>query len=244
MAVLFDGKTNIIQLDTLHTSYQMKVDEYGVVLHTYYGKKVPLCDMSYGIDYTDRGFCGNPYELERDKTYSMDCLPQEMSGFGTGDYRSDSIRVKYADGTRAISLRYVSHEITDGKYSLPGLPALYAGDTPAQTLKLVMKDTAHDFYVTLYYGVLSDLDIITRTVQVENKEQNPVVVEKLMSACLDFFYEVDDMMVFRGKHTMERQLDRLHIHHGRQSIGSSRGSSSHQANPFVILCNKIGRAHV
>ena len=42
-------------------------------------------------------------------------------------------------------------------------------------------------------------------------------------------------MTFYGKHEMERQVSRTQIHHGIQSVGSLRGTSSHQYNPFVVL---------
>lgn len=34
---------------------------------------------------------------------------------------------------------------------------------------------------------------------------------------------------------MERQVSRTQVHHGIQSVGSLRGTSSHQYNPFVVL---------
>ena len=41
-----------------------------------------------------------------------------------------------------------------------------------------------------------------------------------------------------GKHEMERKLSRAHIHHGVQSVGSVRGTSSHHYNPFMILADR------
>ena len=37
MAVRFDEKKNLFTLQTLDSTYQMKVDDHGVLLHTYYG---------------------------------------------------------------------------------------------------------------------------------------------------------------------------------------------------------------
>lgn len=65
----------------------MGVGNYGQLLHLYYGKRL-TGDMRYLLTYYDRGFSGNPYEAECDKTYSMDALPQEYPCFGTGDFRS------------------------------------------------------------------------------------------------------------------------------------------------------------
>ena len=70
-----------------NTTYQMGVGNYGQLLHLYYGKRL-TGDMRYLLTYYDRGFSGNPYEAECDKTYSMDALPQEYPCFGNGDFRS------------------------------------------------------------------------------------------------------------------------------------------------------------
>ena len=84
---------NLITITTKNTSYQMKIDELGYLLHTWYGERIEDNeDMSYRISNMDRGFCGNPYET-MDRSYSLDVLPQEYSTFGNGDYRADCIQV-------------------------------------------------------------------------------------------------------------------------------------------------------
>ena len=78
MAIIIDQEQKLITLHTKNTTYQMGVGNYGQLLHLYYGKRL-TGDMRYLLTYYDRGFSGNPYEAECDKTYSMDALPQELS---------------------------------------------------------------------------------------------------------------------------------------------------------------------
>ena len=40
-------------------------------------------DMDYLLTYYDRGFSGNPYDVQGDRTYSLDALPQEFPERGT-----------------------------------------------------------------------------------------------------------------------------------------------------------------
>lgn len=80
--------------------------------------------MDYLIRPADRGFSGNPYDAGRDRTYSMDVIPQELPCQGTGDYRSTALIVKNADGSYGCDLRYLDHSISKGKYAIPGLPAI------------------------------------------------------------------------------------------------------------------------
>ena len=238
MAIILDEKKQLFTLCTQNSMYQMKADDYGVLLHTYYGKRTEITDYSYLIQRRDHGFSGSPYELENDRTYSLDVLPQEYSCFGSGDYRESALDIRYQNGARALELRFCGYEIREGKYEIPGLPAVYAmEENRADTLVLLMKDDVEKVIVRLYYGVLEDLDVITRAVCVENQGENPVHLERVMSLCLDQPYGSWDWMTFYGRHEMERQLSRTPVHHGIQSAGSLRGTSSHQYNPFVILAD-------
>ena len=68
MAILSNETKSIFTLQTDHSMYQMKVDAYGVLLHTYYGEKGTPFDLSYLITYADHGFSGNPYEAGDERT--------------------------------------------------------------------------------------------------------------------------------------------------------------------------------
>lgn len=59
MAVIYNKEKNLFTLQTKNTTYQMKADQLGYLLHLYYGKKVDQ-DMDYLLTYADRGFSGNP----------------------------------------------------------------------------------------------------------------------------------------------------------------------------------------
>lgn len=239
MAILLDNENRVFTLQTDHSMYQIKADRYGVLLHTWFGKKGTPFDHSYLITYADRGFSGNPYDAENERTYSLDALPQEYSSYGSGDYRSCALKIQYPDGTSSCELRYAGHQLLDGKYSIPGLPALYqTTDNQSDTLVITLEDTRNCFYVHLYYGVMEDLDIITRSVCIENRSGQPLWLDKAASACVDYLYGDFDVHTFYGRHTMERNHQRTAIHHGIQSIGSTRGMSSHHYNPFLILSDQ------
>lgn len=238
MAIQYQAKEQLFTIHTAHTTYQMKVDGYGYLLHLYYGKRIEG-SMEYLLTYADRGFSGNPYEVDEDRTYSLDALPQEYPCQGTGDYRSPALVVKNPDGSYSSCLHYESFRIQEGKYSLPGLPAVYAGEADeAETLEVTLADTSCGLRVTLLYGVLPQLDIITRAVKIENCGDGMLKLIKAQTACLDFLYGEYDFIQFYGRHAMERNYQRTAVSHGSQVIGSRRGTSSHQYNPFVILAER------
>lgn len=224
----------IFSLHTKHSTYQMKVDR-DFLIHTYYGPYVGDSDMSYLARCIDRGFSGNPDGIT-DKGYSLDTQLLEYPSYGTGDFRNDCLRVAYADGSQVTDLKYVSHEIKEGKYELEGLPAMYQGEENVQTLEVVLQDVYKKLEVILYYGVFENLDVITRACKIVNKGEDKVNLLRAYSMCLDFNNKDMDFVHFYGRHAMERIMERTPLHHGIQSVGSRRGFSSHQHNPFVVLC--------
>ena len=133
MAILFNEKAATLTLHTDHTTYQMKIGTHNILLHTYYGPRAEG-DMSYAIQCYDRGFSGVPYDARDGRVYSCDALPQEYPCEGSGDFRRTAFGVRDAQGVSGADLRYVSHRIVNGKYSLPAMPAVYCAETEAQTL--------------------------------------------------------------------------------------------------------------
>lgn len=234
MAIIYNPNSKIFTLHTAHSTYQMKVDTLGYLLHLYYGDR-SSGSMDYLLTYADRGFSGNPYAAGADRTYSLDALPQEYPCLGTGDYRNIALNIKGDNGVEGVNLLYKRHEIRKGKYVLNVLPAVWAKEEEAQTLEIVLADEAAQVEVHLLYGVLEDVDVITRSVVIKNIGTGRVTIEKASAACLDFVSGDYDVLRFYGRHAMERNLERTPLGHGTICFGSRRGTSSHQYNPAVIL---------
>ena len=239
MAVRFDEKKNLFTLQTLESTYQMKVDDHGVLLHTYYGAPADETDFSYLIGPEDRGFSGQPGDEKKNRTYSMDYYPLEYPVQGNGDFRVKALKAGFEGEVPALDLRFVSYELEKGKYSLPGLPALFEAEAgEVETLKITLKDRLEEIYVTLFYGVFEKKNVITRAASIENRSGKNVTLKRALSLGLDFMEGDMDLIHFYGKHAGERQFERRNLPHGITEISSSRGTSSHHHNPFVILCDK------
>ncbi len=146
--------------------------------------------------------------------------------------------LRNADGTFSCDMRYAGYKIREGKYALEGLPAVYADAGEAQTLEVYLEDPVTKVMVMLLYGVLPEYDIITRSVRIFNRGSREVCIEKAASASLDFVYGKFDLITFYGRHAMERNFQRTPVSHGGHTIGSRRGTSSHQYNPTLILAEE------
>ncbi len=237
MAIYVNEQETLFALQTENTTYQMMVDSYGVLLHTYYGKKIDNEMIDHIIFKSDVGFSGNPVEAQGDRTYSLDCLPQELPSSGVGDYREDMIRLQYEDGTIASDFRYEGYEILPYSYKIPQLPALYDTEVTGQTLIITMREVSRNVKVHLYYGVLEPYNVITRAAVIENVGEEQIVVQKALSCSIDFMYGQFDGIYFQGRHAMERKLERTSIKHYKLMLESKRGTSSHQCNPTFLLCD-------
>ena len=230
-------ENGVFYLETAHTLYQMKVDSFGILNHLWYGAKTDCC-MDYLLDYPDVGFAGNLYEAGNRRTYSLNTLPLEYAAGGAGDYRVPAVSVTHADGSSALDLRFREYQIRKGKYGIPGLPAVYADEDEAETLEIILQDALSAVEISLLYGVFPRADVITRAVIVRNNGASGITINRAHSLCMDIPYGEWEWVHFHGRHVMERQMERASLIHGIQESSSTRGTSSHQQNPAVLLCEK------
>jgi len=235
MGIRFDEKTQSFFLETKNSMYQIQADKYGILRHIWYGAHTG-CSVDYLLEYLDIAFAGNINDAYPDRTYSLDTMPLEYPCAGIGDYRIPAIEVVHSDGSRALDLRYNGYCIKDGKYSIAGMPAVYGDE--AQTLEIYLKDVSSDIYVTLKYGVFEDTDIITRSAVIVNKGKTKTVLTKAFSMSMDITHGEWDWVHFRGRHALERLPERMPLMHGVQESSSRRGTSSHQQNPALLICDK------
>lgn len=240
MGIVYNEACKTWTLHTRNTSYQMKCGNLDYLLHLYYGPSICDRDMSYQIRQYDRGFSGNPYESRNERTFSLDAQPQEFSTQQQGDFRTASIEVMNSDGSYSFHGKVTDSVIRKGKYCLDTLPTVFAKkEDTVDTLEITLTDQVSHVQVVLLYSVFEEADVITRAVKVVNAGDAPVHLKKIMSVCLDFLNGAGmDLVSLPGRYGQERQVERQHMTHHIHAIGSVRGSSSHQQNPFVILCGR------
>ncbi len=236
--IIYNKESGIITLSTKNTTYQMQVDKHKYLMHLYYGKKA-AGDFGQLITGADRGFSGNPFDAGDERVYSLDQFPLEFPFRGSADFRTPAFVMQNPDGSKGCDLRFKEINISDKKYTLRGLPTSYANDGERiSTVDISLADDVSGIEVHLLYGVFEDRDVITRAVRVCNKGKGEMKLLKVSSASFDMPFGDYDFITFHGRHAMERQFQRVPVEHGKYEIGSLRGASSHQYNPFVMLAER------
>lgn len=240
MGIIYNESSKTITLHTKNSSYQMKIGNLDYLLHLYYGPTIWDADLNYQVMQYDRGFSGNPYESRNARTFSLDAQPQEFTTQQQGDFRTTSIEVVNSDGSYSFHGKTVDVQISKGKYQLETLPCVFSTENDTvDTVEVTLEDSVSQVQVILLYSVFEETDIITRAVKVKNAGTASIHLKKIMSVCLDFLNGSKmDLLSLPGRYGQERQVERQPMTHHIHSIGSVRGTSSHQQNPFVVLCDR------
>lgn len=237
MSIIYNAQEKRFVIETKNTAYAMKVELDRYLVHVYYGERTEnIPDKSV---IPDRGFSAYPSDVCLTQPYggrfSFNLRMLEFPGFDCGDYRSDAVRVKNADGNSVTIFTYVSHEIIDGRAELKGLPYASA-DCDTETLKITLRDNVSKCEADLYYTVFPEEDVISRYFTLRNTGEASVVLENAASISLDLPAIDYELISFYGRHGVERTMQRNPIFRGKICMESRRGASGHQmSNSFALV---------
>ena len=235
--ISFLPDSRIFKLSTRGADYAFRADDSGFLLHLHYGARVSddAALAAYAACGGRPSFQPNPACCTH---ISLDTARQEFAGFNTGDYRVPGIILRWgADGSRAVDPRYVSHRVFAGAPDLPELPAAFTGaDNGVETLEVTLADAAHpQLLIHLAYTVFPASDVIARAVRVENRDDAPVTLERIMSFGIDFPRDGFDLLELPGAWARERHAERFPTRHGVHTLRSVRGATGHSMNSAFAL---------
>lgn len=237
MAAVFLEEEKIFKLDTRNTTYVIAVvDDEQFLGHVYYGKKLKEVHLDGLLRIHENPFV--PSRNNRDRVSFLDSFPMEYPAHGLGDYRESCISIRTEKGNVGLALSYVSHKITEGKDGLEGLPASFGKAGECETLEILCEDKVTGLQVILQYGIFDEADVITRSVKVVNTGKEDLYLTKVYSACLDMDNKDFEAISLHGSWARERQIGTVSVSHGKYSVESIRGESSHQDHPFLALKTK------
>jgi len=235
MSILFNEENKTFHLYNDTISYIMIILPNGTMGQLYFGRRVRPCgEYSHLLEMQPRVMASYLYEGER--TLSLEHVKCEYGTYGSSDYRYPAVEVLQENGSRISEFCYTSHTITAGKPQLEGLPSTYTeDDSEAETLTLVLTDKVSGVRLELLYTIFAHGGILARSARFSNIGGQTLHLLKAMSLCMDLPDCDYDWIQFSGAWSRERHLKTHHLESGIQSVGSMRGHSSHEHNPFIIL---------
>lgn len=224
-------------MDNGRISYIFSIEKNRYLMSRYFGKYIRSYHGSAQPLFYDRGFCANPFPADR--TFSLDTLPQEYPDMNQGDFRSPAYIIQSEDGRRITRFYYKGYEVVPGKPGIAGLPATYTENSEeAKTLCILLEDEYIHTNIKLYYTIFRDFDVICRHVEVENHGSSDIYIERLMSMSIDFSGTGYDLLTLAGAHMAEKTMYRRPVSADSIVIESTRGSSSPQETPAVVIMEK------
>lgn len=226
--------------DTFHLynqeiSYIMKVLPNHQMGQIYFGKRIQIPeDCSYFLETSSRPMSSCVFDT--DNRFSMEHIRQEYGVFGTSDYRMPATEVLQENGSRISEFCFREYRIQAGKPKLPGLPATYVeNEEEAETLVIRLADPVTGLELELFYTIFAEGGVLARSARFVNRGEQALHLQSAMSLCLDLPDKGYDMIQFSGAWARERYPKTRRLEQGIQSVGSIRGNSSHNHNPFMIL---------
>lgn len=236
MAIIFHKQSKCFHLYNNEVSYIMRIMENGQLENLYYGKKIhDKEDFTYFHDEAMRSqmsVC-----IPEPGLLSMQYTRQEYPSYGTGDYRSPAVTIAQENGSRIIDFKYAGHEIYSGKKEILPLPATYVeGKEEAETLEVTLHDNVMDTDLILSYTIYEAYPVITRNTKFVHKGKEKIVLERAMSASVEFLDMDYEMVQLSGGWSRERYVKNRKLEMGIQSIQSLNGTCcGAEHNPFLAL---------
>ena len=251
MGIYYDKENRLFFIETESTMMCLAVtDTEGFLNNVYYGAKIQRDNLRYLLRSGVSPFV--PSVNERDRGSYLDCARMEFPSSGVGDYRPACVTITDNAGHDASQYLYESHRIFSGKENIYALmpegkgvrmPATFEGKGKAETLEITLSDKVLGIKAYLSYSVFEDSDAILKSVKLINNSDSTVIIEKLMSSCLDldkgvWGEQTPDVVTLSGTWARERRIDRRSLSRGSTEVYSTRGETSHQFQPFMALCDQ------
>ena len=225
--ILFENE--VFHLRSSQVSYIFCLMPGGIPAHLYFGRRLNALRPEGLLRHMG---------VAADGTFNvqgcmLDRLSQEYPSFGLGDQREGALAAEGADGTSAVDLRYVDHEILPGKPKLAGLPATFGEN--CETLRLRLRDEKTGLECALLYTVFADCPVIARSAEIINGGKDALRLTKALSLCLDLPDAGWELVTLNGAWARERSVYRRPLMPGVQGTATCCGASSLQTSPFLAL---------
>jgi len=235
MGIIYNEKSREFHLYNNKISYIINVLRNNQIGQLYFGKRIIHREsFEHLLEMKQRPMTS--YLYEGDYNFSLEYIKQEYPSYGTTDYRYPAFEIEQKNGSRISNFEFETYRIYSGKPKLEGLPATYTeNDNEAETLEITLVDKLINLKMILIYSVFESESAIARSVRFENNGSEECFINCAMSMSLEFPDCDYEMLQLSGAWGRERFPKYRKLEMGVMSVGSIRGNSSHNHNPFIAL---------
>jgi len=213
-------KNNAFVLEMPKSTYAMGVDDDGVLVNVYWGKKLNNPEELYIKHKTLTDWIGNT-EL------NFEYMPEFPGRCGL-TFEESCLDATFSDGVRDVRFKYDSFKIEKCENT--------------EILKILLKDEHYPLQAELVYVLYNGLDLISRYAVIKNTGNEKIKLHSFKSAAVYLPYGNDyQLMHFRGNWGMEFQREITDIPYGKTVFDTRRGSSAGPHHvPFFAAFEKNG----
>ena len=235
MAIIFNEISKEFHIHNNNISYIFNILKNNQLGHLYFGKKIKH-RSSFEHLLKLRSVTLAPGVYRGDLDFSLETIKQEYPSFGTSDFRLPAYQIEQNNGSRISNFEYKSHKIYNGKSKLNNLPATYIeNENEATTLEITLVDELINAEIILTYTIFENYDAVVRSTKFINKNKDSIKLKRALSMSIDMYDSNYEMLQLDGAWTRERHINTRQLSKGVQSIGSARGASSANHNPFIAI---------
>jgi len=199
-------------LETSNTGYALGINAEGLLLHSYWGARLPRID-DYPPPPREQGWASF--------NNSAHLSPEEYPTYSGMKFTEPAILVGFSEYVRDLQLRFMQYELTTG--AIP-------------ELNLTFQDEYYPVHVTLHYRLYESEDLIERSVTITNLGEESISVDRIFSAT----WNLPPGDCYWLTHLTGRWNDEMHLHHdplthGLKVLESRRLTTSHHHNPWFAV---------
>ncbi len=209
-------------LETQNTAYVLGIQQNGLLVHRYWGAKLPYLN-DYPVDLIGDKVAIGPYMIEGEFPFNGlgNLIPQEYPAGAGAQYIEPCLKVMFADGVRDVRPHFERAEV----------------DTHAvPELRIHLYDSYYPLKLTLHYRVWEAFDLIERFVTIVNESDSPICLERIWSAQwhlpIGGRYRLSHLS---GRWANEFQLHRELLVEGVKVLESRRITTGHHHNPWFAI---------
>jgi len=233
---------NIFHLQTENTSYIFRVTKHGHLEHVYYGTKLDQfssfeSDVEALAPKRTAQAGGTIVAYDRiDQLYCLDTMCLEWSGTGKGDYRYSPSEIIMPNDGFVTDFVYDSQSVNDGAVPMNELPSAFGGEKECASLIIKLRDRSCNVSLKMIYTVYEKVNVITRRVVLENNDESPLTIRRLLSMSFDMPNMGYNLVTFDGDWAREAHRHDRSLQYGVFINESRSGSSGNKHNPGFLLC--------